>query len=120
MIDEFLQFWKGTQYNPFQQTKTKEYKPEMQAEKEWTEEEKEEEEDIKPFYLDIQALSKIYGFMIPGLKIEVGLQDLLKICPRKRERSDAYYGLVKHLKERYGVELVITSRKKNNLKKEEL
>lgn len=81
---------------------------------------KEKFETENPFFSDIQALYREYGFMVNGLKIETTLQDLLKLCPRKREKTDAYNGLVKHLKERYGVELVITSRKKNNLKKEEL
>lgn len=77
-------------------------------------------ETENPFFSDIQALYREYGFMVNGRTIETTLQDLLKLCPRKREKTDAYNGLVKHLRERYGVELVITSRKKNNLKKEEL
>lgn len=93
-------------------TMTKETKPTVNV--------KEKFETETPFFFDIQALYREYGFMVNGLKIETTLHDLLKLCPRKREKTDAYNGLVKHLKERYGVELVITSRKKNNVKKEEL
>lgn len=70
------------------------------------------ESDDHPFLSDENALYMKYGFLLNGMKIETTLQDLLQICPRKREKTDAYNGLVKHLKERFGVDLIITSRKK--------
>ena len=42
------------------------------------------------------------------------LQDLLRICPRERQRSDAYRGLISHLKSEYGIILTIKSRKGGN------
>lgn len=69
-------------------------------------------ESDNPFLSDENALYTEYGFLLKGMKIETTLQDLLKICPRKREKTDAYNGLVKHLKENFGVDLIITSRKK--------
>lgn len=75
-----------------------------------------EESGVLPFSNDIKALKKVYGFMVPGLKIEISLQEMLKICPRKRVRSDAYNMLKAELKGKYDVDLVITSRKKNKKK----
>lgn len=46
--------------------------------------------------------------------IEINLQDLLEILPRKRKRKDSYRKLVNQLKEEKGVLLHITSRKKNH------
>lgn len=45
-----------------------------------------------------------------GRYIEITLQDLLQIIPRKRRRIDAYRGLVGRLK-KMGVTLTITSNK---------
>ena len=61
------------------------------------------------FDTDIEALGVFYS-MEPGGEIEVQLQDLLAICPRKRRRSDAYRGLVEELGKR-GVKLTIKNRK---------
>lgn len=64
------------------------------------------------FDSDVEALRKKYGDLETGLTIEMTLQELLKICPRKRTRVDAYQGLVSYLKAKYGVILNIKSRKK--------
>lgn len=64
------------------------------------------------FDSDIEALRKKYGDFETGLTIEETLQELLKICPRKRTRVDAYQGLVSYLKRKYEVTLNIKSRKK--------
>ena len=45
-----------------------------------------------------------------GLCIEITLQDLLQIIPRKRRRIDAYRGLVSRLN-KMGVKLTINSQK---------
>ena len=63
------------------------------------------------FDSDIERLESAFGRMKTGLCIDTTLQNLLTICPRKRERTDAYNGLVKYLKDEYGVILTITSRK---------
>ena len=64
------------------------------------------------FGSDVEALQKKHGNLETGLTIEETLQNLLKICPRKRPRVDAYQGLVSYLKAKYGVILNIKSRKK--------
>jgi len=46
-----------------------------------------------------------------GRCIEITLQDLLQIIPRKRRRIDAYRGLQRTLSERRGVTLRIKSNK---------
>ena len=63
------------------------------------------------FDADVKALEKKCGSFTPGLCIEMKLQNLLSICPRNRERVDAYRGFVSHLKKEYGVQLTIKSRK---------
>lgn len=51
---------------------------------------------IGKYDADVKALEKKCGSFTPGLCIEMTLQDLLSICPRKRQRVDAYRGLVSH------------------------
>ncbi len=48
--------------------------------------------------------------LVSGSCINITLQELLKICPRKRRRRDAFQGLQKSLNE-MGVTLNIKSRK---------
>lgn len=67
---------------------------------------------ISRFDSDVEALRKKYGDLETGLTIEITLQELLKICPRKRPRVDAYQGLVSYLKSECGMTLNIKSRKK--------
>lgn len=63
---------------------------------------------------DIEILMKRYG-NLEGLTIEIQLQKLLTIVPRKRERADAYKGLVSRLKKDYNCNLIINSRKKKKI-----
>ena len=58
---------------------------------------------------DIKALSVFYS-LEPGAEITIELRDLLCICPRDRQRVDAYRGLVTELSRR-GIVLTIKSRK---------
>lgn len=58
---------------------------------------------------DISALSVFYS-LDPGAEITIELRDLLCICPRERQRVDAYRGLVTELSRR-GIVLTIKSRK---------
>ena len=58
---------------------------------------------------DISALSVFYS-LEPGAEITIELRDLLCICPRERQRVDAYRGLVTELSRR-GIVLTIKSRK---------
>lgn len=57
---------------------------------------------------DIEALAVFYS-LEPG-ELQIQLQDLLLICPRKRHRNDAYQGLIGELGRR-GVKLTIKNRK---------
>ena len=58
---------------------------------------------------DIKNLRERFT-MNPGTEIIITLQELLKICPRERKRSDAYRGLIEELK-RQRITLTIKSRK---------
>jgi hypothetical protein len=60
---------------------------------------------------DIRAITEKWGDLRNGLCIETTLQELLTIVPRHRPRIDAYNGLRSLLRDKYGVELVIKSRK---------
>jgi len=60
---------------------------------------------------EIRILEEKFGVLSEGMEIEVELQELLQIVPRKRQRTDAYNKLVSVLK-RKGITLTITSRKK--------
>lgn len=53
----------------------------------------------------------------PGMTVNITLQEILKIIPRKRPRIDSYNTLVRYLKEQIGVELIISSNKTKNLDK---
>lgn len=59
---------------------------------------------------EIKALVAEFG-NLSGLCIEVDLQRLLEIVPRRRRRTDAYQGLVSELKSKLDCELIIRSRK---------
>ncbi|MCR5659234.1 MAG: hypothetical protein K6G25_07905 [Bacteroidales bacterium] len=48
----------------------------------------------------------------PGLLIELELRDLLSICPRERNRSDAYRKLIAYLKDEQKIELKIKTKKR--------
>lgn len=62
---------------------------------------------------DIKALCDYAGTttLTEGMTINITLQDILKICPRKRRRVDSFNSLVKYLREQWDVELIISSKK---------
>ena len=66
-------------------------------------------DDIDP---EIQLLSKTYGPLTNGVKIELSLQEALQLFPRQRKRSDAYKGLIKKVKEQFNAELTIGTKRK--------
>ena len=68
---------------------------------------------------DIERLENNYGELYEGKIIQTTLQELLIAVPRHRARTDAYDSLVKKLQNEYGVQLIITSRKKNKTLKTE-
>lgn len=68
---------------------------------------------------EIKILEDKFGQFTSGLMIEISLQEMLTLIPRKRKRADAYNSLAKILKAEYGVCLKITSRKSNNYDKQE-
>lgn len=113
MMDEYLMFKEASEYKGGIRGTTPELKEEDSFYAIEDEEGKPATEFLPPFYNDIQALVGIYGFLLPGAKLELTLQEMLRICPRKRERSDAYNLLKAELKRKYDVDLIITSRKKN-------
>ena len=53
-------------------------------------------DDVDP---EITLLSREYGPLTNGVKIELSLQEALQLFPRQRKRSDAYKGLIKKVKE---------------------
>ena len=63
---------------------------------------------------EIEVLAAHIGGIASGMTIEIELRELLNICPRNRKKADSYYQLKKHLKDDYGVELIITSRTAKN------
>ena len=65
---------------------------------------------------DIQRLEKQYGELHEGMVIEITLQEILAVIPRKRARTDAYDSLVRQLERDYKVKLIITSRKHSKTK----
>ena len=69
---------------------------------------------------EIQVLAQHFGGISTGMTIEIELRELLELCPRNRRKADSYYQLKKHLKEDYGVELIITSRTSKSNKEDEV
>jgi hypothetical protein len=63
---------------------------------------------------EIQVLAQHFGGISTGMTIEIELRELLELCPRNRRKADSYYQLKKHLKDDYGIELIITSRTSKN------
>lgn len=71
------------------------------------------------FKTDIEALERYIGHPLEtGLCIKVDLAELLTVIPRERKRADAYNTLVQFLKNEYGIELIINSKKKKGDKDE--
>lgn len=64
------------------------------------------------FKEDIEALENYIGRKLEsGLCIKVDLSELLTVIPRNRKRTDAYKTLVKFLKDEFGIDLIINSKK---------
>ena len=64
------------------------------------------------FKKDIEALENYIGRKLEsGLCIKVDLSELLTVIPRNRKRTDAYKTLVKFLKDEFGIDLIINSKK---------
>lgn len=61
---------------------------------------------------EVMLLARKYGPLTSGVRIELSLQEALRLFPRTRKRSDAYKPLMKKVKE-YGAELIIIGRRKN-------
>ena len=61
---------------------------------------------------EIILLARTYRPIGSGVRIELSLQEALKLFPRKRKRVDAYSKLIRKVREEYNTELIITSRKK--------
>ena len=87
---------------------------------------KEREENITPFDTaksdigerksckydsDIANIEAFFGPLKTGLCITTTLKELLDVCPRKRRRIEAYQGLTNYLDKKYGITLIIKSRK---------
>lgn len=63
------------------------------------------------FLRDLEALRDSGYSLSSGSKIEITLQEMLKICPRDRKRVDAYTSLKSYLNDEFGCSLCITSQK---------
>lgn len=63
------------------------------------------------FLRDLEALRDSGYSLSSGSKIEITLQEILKICPRDRKRVDAYTSLKSYLNNEFGCNLCITSQK---------
>lgn len=61
---------------------------------------------------EILLLARTHGPLANGVRIELGLQEALKLFPRTRRRSDAFGKLIKKVRDEYGTELIITSKTK--------
>lgn len=62
-------------------------------------------------HAELLALQEAGYSLCQGATWTIALHDLLKICPRKRRRTDSYEKLSKYLKKEYNISLQITSRK---------
>ena len=63
---------------------------------------------------EVEVIERAFGKLYEGKEIKTDLRTLLNLLPRKRERSDAYKGLIKELKEVHGVSLQIIPQWKLN------
>ena len=61
---------------------------------------------------ELEILAKEFGELSNGKQIEIELNRILLLLPRKRRKVDAYKGIRSVLK-RMGVELIIKSKKRN-------
>ena len=60
---------------------------------------------------DLVILKQEYGELTPGLTIRLELNNACELLGRTRRRVDAFKLLQKRLKDEYGVQLIIYSRK---------
>lgn len=60
---------------------------------------------------EILLLARTHGPLASGVRIELSLQEALKLFPRVRRRCDAYGKLIRKVREEYGTELIIKSQK---------
>ena len=62
---------------------------------------------------DVEKLKKHVGNenWLPGLVIELSLQELLTICPRNRKRSDAYAKLIAYMNDELKITLKIKQKR---------
>lgn len=67
--------------------------------------------DNPSIHAELLALQEAGYSLCQGATWTIALHDLLKICPRKRRRTDSYEKLSKYLKKEYNINLQITSRK---------
>lgn len=76
--------------------------------------EAEQHPGLIPIEQDVMFLKQYIGEtgFKSGLCIEITLQDLLSVVPRKRRRTDAYTTLVKYLNNEYNITLTIKTNKK--------
>lgn len=64
------------------------------------------------FKKDIEALENYTGSKLEsGLCIKADLSELLTVIPRERKRTDAYNTLVQYLRDEFGIDLIINSKK---------
>ena len=64
------------------------------------------------FRKDLEALEDYMGRKLEsGLCIKVDLSELLTVIPRERKRTDAYNTLVQYLRDEFGIDLIINSKK---------
>ena len=70
---------------------------------------KQKPQPTRNYDADIEALSVFYS-LDPGSEVVIQLQEILILCPRERQRADAFQGLIRELSKR-GVTLIIKSRK---------
>lgn len=63
------------------------------------------------FLRDLEALRDSGYSLSSGSKIEITLQEILKICPRDRKRVDAYNSLKSYVNNEFDCSLCITSQK---------
>lgn len=69
------------------------------------------------FYFDILKLQLYVGEenFCRELTIETSLSELYVICPRERERADAYDSLIRFLKTELEIDLIISNNRYGNI-----
>jgi hypothetical protein len=65
----------------------------------------------KPYEEEVSILASHFGGLQAGTGLCITLQEMLQLCPRKRQRADAYKGLLGYLYNVYKIQLTIKSQK---------